>query len=115
MVPERRVRASVRAVNCGDAAQRSAWGPAGGFTAVGWSAQRATDTASANTKSERRTNNMRISKGSRVPGNCEGDLTAVILGVSIGPNRSICCLSTTPRVGISCHLSSPKLARNESR
>jgi hypothetical protein len=63
IVPERRARASMRAVNCGDAAQRNAWGPAGAFTAVGWSAQRATETASANTKSERRTNIIWISKG----------------------------------------------------
>ena len=64
---------------------------------------------------ERRTNNfMRISKGSRVPGDYEGDLTAMSSDGSIGQNRSFCCLSTTPKVGISCHLSSPKLARNES-
>src|SRR6185436_191554 len=54
IAPERRAR--VCELNCGVPVHFKNWGPAGDVTAVGCSAQRATDSASARTSKERRTN-----------------------------------------------------------
>src|SRR5262245_20186280 len=109
IAPERRARASVRAVNSGVPDHVRNWGPEKGLTAVGWSAQRATDSARANTVRERRTN-MRVSKGFLL-----GRLTTVVGGHSFGPIRSRSAHWNDTKVGPKCLLSSPKLARSESQ
>lgn len=63
--------------------------------------------------SERRTN-MRISKGSRVSGDCVDDLTRAVQEGSIWTDLVPFYLCNDTKVGLFCHLSSPKLARNES-